>query len=94
MSGPAILAALLLTQLASIALCLAMPRHRALLGGRRLETAQSATLRWLGYILLAIASVIFLQSMEWMRAVALFFGWFTVTILVMALLHTWVSGRE
>ncbi|MEM8562019.1 MAG: DUF3325 family protein [Pseudomonadota bacterium] len=86
--------ALILTLLAAICLCVAMRRHRALLGGYTLTRAQALSLRTMGFLLLTVAAALFFYSLDFMPAIALFFGWFTVTILLVALVHTVVVQRR
>ncbi|MEM8660432.1 MAG: DUF3325 family protein [Pseudomonadota bacterium] len=90
----AVTSALILTLMASICLCIAMRRHRALLGGYTLSRFQTLSLRTLGFLLLTAAMILFFYNLDFMPAIALFFGWFTVTIVLIALTHTAVVQRR
>ncbi|MEM0953091.1 MAG: DUF3325 family protein [Pseudomonadota bacterium] len=82
-----------LTQLASVALCLSMRRHRKLLGGRQLSRPAELGVRTLGFVLLLTAAVLFFEALDGIPATALLCGWFTITIIVMAAISTWVESR-
>ena len=85
--------ALGLTQLASLALCLSMRRHRKLLGGRVLSRPAELGMRALGFTLLLVATVLFFSALDGIPAAALLCGWFTITVLVVAGISTWRESR-
>ncbi|MEM1144324.1 MAG: DUF3325 family protein [Pseudomonadota bacterium] len=81
--------ALALTLFATIALCLSMRRHRALIGGRELSNRQRWAIRVPSFAALLAALQILLSELPTLPAIALFFGWWTVAIVLIAAYNTW-----
>ncbi|MEM1190027.1 MAG: DUF3325 family protein [Pseudomonadota bacterium] len=86
--------ALILTQIATVALCLCMRRHRTLIGGRELSIGVRWSVRSVAFLVLLLAQLILLRELATLPALALFFGWFTAAMLLVVACVTWKEARS
>ena len=86
--------ALVLTAMATAALCLAMRRHQGLLFSRGLSASRKMSLQLAGYAVLMLAAFVFARAMGTFVGLTLFTGWFTVCTLGTALTVTWLHEHR
>ena len=86
--------ALVVTAVATAALCVAMRRQQALLFSSDLSARQKLSLQAAGYAALLLAANLFAQAMGTLVGLTFFTGWFTVCTIATALAVTWLLERR
>ena len=86
--------ALVVTAVATAALCVAMRRQQGLLFSSDLSARQKLSLQAAGYAGLLLAAYLFAQAMGTLVGLTFFTGWFTVCMIGTALAVTWLLERR
>lgn len=86
--------ALVVTSLATAALCVAMRRHQGLLFSSDLSARRKLSLQAAGFVALLLAAYLFARAMGTLAGLTFFTGWFTVCMIGTALAVTWLLERR